>query len=86
MLSNTCLFIPKDIFRHCLCCPGQSLSWATANICFHCIYKKTELIAQRLMTVGHSDLCHVCPPNVIALRSILQVIGANEVFLLLGGK
>lgn len=53
------------------CCHGQSLSWVTANICLHCVYKKTELIAQGLMAVGHADLSHICALNVVALRSIL---------------
>lgn len=49
----------------------ESLRYGAANICLYCIDKKTEFIAQGLMAVGHADLCHICPLNVVALWSIL---------------
>lgn len=35
------------------------------------------------MAVGHADLRHVCSLDVVALRSVLQVVGTNEVLLFL---
>lgn len=49
----------------------------------HCVHQKAEFIAQSLVAVGHANLRHVGPLDVVALRPVLQVVGTNEVFLLL---
>lgn len=58
-------------------------SGVSANICLHSIHKETQFIAESFVAVGHSDICNICPPNIVASWSVLQVVGTNKVFLLL---
>lgn len=61
-------------------------SGVDANICLHSIHKETQLIAESFVAVGHPDICNVCPSNIVASWSVLQVVGTNKVFLLLWVK
>lgn len=40
----------------------------------HGVDNEAELVAQRLVSVGHADLGHVGPPDVVPLRSVFQII------------
>lgn len=44
---------------------------------------EAELITQCLVSVGHADLGHVCPADVVPLRSVLQVVHPDKVLLVL---
>lgn len=64
-------------------CRSVLFSGVSANICLHSIHKETQFIAESFVAVGHPDMCNVCPPNIVASWSVLQVVGTNKVFLLL---
>lgn len=49
----------------------------------HCVDYETEFIAQCLVSVGHADLGHVSPTDIVPLRSIFQIVLSQEVLLLL---
>jgi len=68
MLSHIRFLIPEGIFRH------RSLGYAGVNVRLHGVHQEAELVAQRLVAVGHADLGHVRPPDVVAPRSVLQVV------------
>lgn len=38
---------------------------------FHRVHQEAELVTQRLVSVGHADLCHVGAPDIIPFRSVL---------------
>lgn len=40
----------------------------------HGVDNEAELVAQRLVPVGHADLGHVGPPDVVPFRSVFQII------------
>lgn len=44
---------------------------------------EAELIAQRLVSVGHADLSHVGSPDIVPFGSIFQIICSQEVLLFL---
>lgn len=47
------------------------------------LFNKVQLVAVGLVTVGHANLSHVGFADVVAFRTILQVVSAKEVCLLL---
>lgn len=51
---------------------------------FEALLDEVELVAQRLVAIGHTDLGHVGLADVVALRTLLQVVVTQEVLLLLG--
>lgn len=63
-----------------------SFGGVIANICLHSIHQEAQLVAERFVAVGHPDVCDVGPSYVVAGWAFLQVVGANEVFLLLWTK
>lgn len=44
---------------------------------------EAELVAQRLVSVGHADLSHVGAPDIVPFGSVLQIICSQEVLLFL---
>lgn len=48
-----------------------------------CVDDEAELIAQCLMSVGHADLGHVGPADVVPLWSVFQIVHPNKVLLIL---
>lgn len=44
---------------------------------------EAELVAQCLVSVGHADLGHVGPPDIVPFRPIFQIICSQEVLLFL---
>lgn len=40
----------------------------------HGVDYEAELVAQRLVSVGHADLGHVGPSDVVPFRSVFQII------------
>lgn len=56
------------------------------HVGLHRVHQEAELVPQGLVAVRHPDLGHVGPPDLVALRAALQVVGADEVLLLLEVK
>ncbi|TNN77234.1 RING finger protein 141 [Liparis tanakae] len=50
----------------------RSLGYAGVDLRLHGVHQEAELVAQRLVAVGHADLGHVGASDVVALRSVLQ--------------
>lgn len=44
---------------------------------------EAQLVAQRLVSVGHADLGHVGPPDVVPFGPIFQIICSQEMLLFL---
>lgn len=49
----------------------------------HALFNKGQLIAKGLVAVGHANLSHVGFADVVALWTVLQVVGTKEVNLFL---
>ncbi len=49
----------------------------------HALSNEVQLIAQGLVAVGHANLSQVGFADVIAFRTVLQVVGTKEVNLFL---
>lgn len=64
-------------------CTCGSWSGAVANICLHSVHEEAQLVAEGLVAVRRADVRHVRPPYVVAGRPVLQVVGTEEVLLLL---
>lgn len=56
--------------------------WSLYSV-FEALLDKVELVAQRLIAIRHTDLGHVGLADVVALRTLLKVVGTQEVLLLL---
>lgn len=63
-----------------------SLDLCAAGLGLHSLHQEAELIAQGLVAVGHADLSHIGPSNVIPVGPVLQVVGPQEVLLFLAGE
>lgn len=49
----------------------------------HCINDEAELVAQRLVSVGHADLGDVCLMDIVSFRSIFQIVLSQEALFIL---
>lgn len=55
----------------------------TQNFRLDSLNYEAELIAQCLVSVGHADLGHVGPADVVPLWSVFQVVHPDKVLLIL---
>lgn len=54
-------------------CPVSGVSYSF-SFRLYGVYNEAELVAQCLVSVGHADLGHVGPSDVVPFRSIFQII------------
>lgn len=66
------------LLRHC----GL---WSRHSV-FEALLDEVEFVAQRLIAIRHTDLGHVGLADVVALRTLLQVVSTQEVLLLLANR
>jgi len=85
--TGKALIVSCDIIVSCelVDCGRRSLNRCGGSSCFHLhgVHQEAELVAQRLMAVRQPDLGHVCPPDVVPVWAVLQVVWTQEVLLLL---
>lgn len=55
----------------------------TQSLRLYRIHDEAELVAQRLMSVGHADLGDVGPTDVIPLWPVFQIVHPDKVLLIL---
>lgn len=60
-----------------------SLLLLTHTFRLDCVNDEAKLITQGLVSVGHADLGHVGPADVVALWSVFQVVHPDKVLLIL---
>lgn len=73
--------------------PGSLRPWACSNtrllrdglqhLTLDGLCDKCQLLAQSLMAVAHTDVWHIGPADVIALRALLGIVGSQPVALYL---
>lgn len=86
--GDICMFKGLFLFQallwknNCRNSPTSRRIWSLYSV-FEALLDKVELVAQRLIAIRHTDLGHVGLADVVALGTLLKVVGTQEVLLLL---